>query len=230
MFREQVSVYMMKKYPNFIKTSWRPSKPHINLEFFTTSLDFIVRKYNITDYYQMIYFIECTNQITTDIFQSMITTNCLSEQDKKLVQQIAAKTTTIPFYLGMIKEEKFLSFDVNMSLMDDIFRQEVDFVLRVEDVEMKDCSKRVKIPKALKDAVWDANIGSDKANGLCACCKKQIHIRSFDCGHKISVIHGGATSLENLIPLCVTCNRSMGEMDLTEFMHKFGFTDGGGGV
>mgnify|MGYP001007949608 CR=1 FL=1 len=80
---------------------------------------------------------------------------------------------------------------------------------------------RKTIPKSLKNIVWDKNIGKEKGVGECDVCKCQIDSKSFDCGHIISVKNGGETNESNLLPICATCNKSMGIENLNEFKEKY---------
>ena len=69
---------------------------------------------------------------------------------------------------------------------------------------------RISIPKAVKDKLWDNNFGHDAGIGKCYCCQKEINSKKFDCGHIVSVAHGGTNNIDNLKPVCSTCNKSMG--------------------
>ena len=48
-------------------------------------------------------------------------------------------------------------------------------------------------------------------------CTTQINQRNFHCGHKIAEAKGGATTLDNLIPLCNHCNSAMGTKSYAEY-------------
>ena len=53
-----------------------------------------------------------------------------------------------------------------------------------------------------------------KGHIACPCCADVLISESaFHAGHKRSFKNGGSHSTENLIPLCATCNLSMGVMD-----------------
>jgi hypothetical protein len=43
----------------------------------------------------------------------------------------------------------------------------------------------------------------------------------FECGHVISEKNGGNVTLDNLRPICSSCNKSMGVMNLEEFKSKY---------
>ena len=80
---------------------------------------------------------------------------------------------------------------------------------------------RKSIPKSLKILVWDKNIGKEKGIGECDVCKSEIDSKNFECGHIISVKDGGETNIENLLPICSSCNKSMGTQHLNDFKAKY---------
>lgn len=80
---------------------------------------------------------------------------------------------------------------------------------------------RRKVPKVLKDRVWDVCVGKEKGVGQCYVCAKQIDSKNFHCGHIVSVYDGGPTQLDNLKPICSVCNSSMGTQNLEEFKARF---------
>ena len=86
--------------------------------------------------------------------------------------------------------------------------------------------KKKSIPLSLKALVWNKYIGEEKGVGNCQCCRKNVIKQiSFHCGHIISERNGGSTTLNNLIPLCQTCNLSMGRQNMNDFVKKYGFHD-----
>ncbi len=72
--------------------------------------------------------------------------------------------------------------------------------------------KKKKIPKQLRNLVWD-NQEPEKMNMICLCCNdKKLNCRSqeWHAGHIISEKKGGDTLVSNLTPICNDCNRFMG--------------------
>ena len=71
--------------------------------------------------------------------------------------------------------------------------------------------KKEKIPVALREQVWIKQMGR-VFEGKCSTswCKNQITVFDFESGHNIPESKGGATNIDNLIPLCARCNKSMG--------------------
>ena len=54
-------------------------------------------------------------------------------------------------------------------------------------------------------------------------CGANIHMQNFSCGHVISESKGGDICIDNLRPVCVKCNSSMGTMNMDEFVKRYGF-------
>ena len=79
-----------------------------------------------------------------------------------------------------------------------------------------------KIPKAVRNSVWRIYF-KNKITGLCQCCKiEKISYASFHSGHiKSERGENGTVSLENLRPVCMMCNLSMGQMNMDEFIKKY---------
>lgn len=73
------------------------------------------------------------------------------------------------------------------------------------------------IPKILKAEIWKKYIGNT-VESVCYCCNIQtISNTSFHAGHIISEVMGGDISLQNLRPICQSCNSSMGTQNMRIF-------------
>ena len=79
--------------------------------------------------------------------------------------------------------------------------------------------KRKKpIPKSVKNAVWIMHVGESVATSTCFCCKvKTISQMTFHCGHVVAEANGGAVHVDNLRPICASCNGSMGTTNMDDF-------------
>ncbi len=83
--------------------------------------------------------------------------------------------------------------------------------------------KKKSIPLALKRKVWDLWVGESVGKTKCPCCKlTEISQMSFSCGHIIPESQGGKLSVENLKPICSSCNSSMGTQNMNDFIKNFG--------
>lgn len=84
--------------------------------------------------------------------------------------------------------------------------------------------KKKPIPPILKRNVWNKYIGEDIGKAKCTCCKLvDITQLSFHCGHIIAEAKGGELKMDNLKPICLSCNSSMGTMNMNEYIEKYGF-------
>lgn len=96
----------------------------------------------------------------------------------------------------------------------------------IEITNVDDCTeeelniKRTSIPKAVKDVLWKREYGKSGV-GKCFVCSEEITSRKFDCGHIKAVCKGGTNNINNLKPICSTCNGSMGSMNMKVFKKMY---------
>jgi len=81
-------------------------------------------------------------------------------------------------------------------------------------------NKRKNIPKTVRDTLWNKNF-TEELNGKCFVCNVKITYHNFHAGHIISVKDGGSNNINNLEPLCSSCNLSMGCKNLNDFKSKY---------
>lgn len=74
------------------------------------------------------------------------------------------------------------------------------------------------ISQQLRMDVWKKYIGLNIGETKCLCCGIiKIQQLNFECGHIIAESLGGPTNMDNLLPICGSCNKSMGTKNLYEF-------------
>jgi hypothetical protein len=77
------------------------------------------------------------------------------------------------------------------------------------------------ISMKLKKTVWANHFGKNKV-GTCG-CGENICFEDHHCGHIIARALNGPTVLENLRPVCRSCNLQMGTTNMDDFFaDKFG--------
>ena len=80
-------------------------------------------------------------------------------------------------------------------------------------------AEQKQISKTMRNIVWDTRFGKNTGIILCPCCNNtEINKGEFHCGHIISRYNGGYIHKDNLIPICQTCNNSMGRKNMDVFM------------
>jgi hypothetical protein len=83
--------------------------------------------------------------------------------------------------------------------------------------------KKKSIPIALKRKVWDFWVGESIGKTKCPCCKlTDITQMNFSCGHIIAESQGGGLTVQNLRPICGSCNSSMGIQNMNDFIRQYG--------
>ena len=70
----------------------------------------------------------------------------------------------------------------------------------------------------------------DKTGGYCAYCGKRLAWRNYgypgaraawEVDHSVPVSRGGTNHLNNLVPTCIPCNRSKGDLTAGEFRRMY---------
>lgn len=72
-------------------------------------------------------------------------------------------------------------------------------------------TKRINIPKAVREQVWLNHFGK-KFETKCPVdwCNNKINVFDFTLGHNKALSKGGENKIENFIPICGRCNSCMG--------------------
>ncbi len=79
---------------------------------------------------------------------------------------------------------------------------------------------RKSIPKSIKNEIWHNRFG-ERFTGKCFVCNNKIRKDNFEAGHIISARDNGPDTIDNLRPICRTCNRSMGTQNLEDFKRTY---------
>ena len=86
----------------------------------------------------------------------------------------------------------------------------------------KQRKRKRTIPKSVRLAVWSRYIGEEIGVAKCPVCKtNEIGQLRFEVAHVVAEAKGGTLHIDNLRPICPTCNRSMGTTNLEEFKKRF---------
>jgi 5-methylcytosine-specific restriction endonuclease McrA len=80
--------------------------------------------------------------------------------------------------------------------------------------------RRKQIPAPLRSKLWRIHFNKSM-DGNCYVCQAEIAFEAWEAGHIISDAEGGAISLENLKPCCIQCNRSMGKVNMNDFIIQY---------
>lgn len=82
-------------------------------------------------------------------------------------------------------------------------------------------NSRKVIPRSIKTELWKRSFGSS-FEGSCPICSKRFNcFDGWEASHIKSAFNGGSDTLDNLMTLCVACNRSMRTMNLTDYLRRY---------
>ncbi len=113
-------------------------------------------------------------------------------------------------------------YDSHKKECKDIIIQELQRQIHTKIInnEQKEKPKyKHKLNSVLRFAVWNNIIGSKVAAHKCLCCNNnEISQQNFQCGHVVSRHNGGEDIIDNLVPICGSCNSSMGSTNMDSFI------------
>jgi len=161
--------------------------------------------------------------------------NNTTEEFKKLRNDLNKYSSTL------FNKKKYVIYDIYTEIdellinplyldNEELFICEMDKRLRIlknlndlyfftEETEKK---TKQKIPAIIKKLVWNTYIGEEIGKSKCVCCKKiDITQLNFICGHVLSEYNGGKVNVENLRPICMSCNLSMGTKNMQDFILNY---------
>ena len=138
-------------------------------------------------------------------------------------------------YLEIYHKEKsiFKLSEINsIDAFSCIFMKNNNFINWLVDFTIKpnhDFKKRPGIKKKLQNEVWIKEFSS-KTSGKCPIynCDKILSLdisNSWQCGHLVSFNNGGSTILNNLRPICPTCNQSMSSNNWNNWIYDKMYKD-----
>jgi 5-methylcytosine-specific restriction endonuclease McrA len=87
-------------------------------------------------------------------------------------------------------------------------------IKRIKGMVARIFRRRMKkqISAALRQQVWIKHKNKIfESDCSISWCKNIINVFNFQCGHNIPESKGGATNINNLYPICMHCNQSMGD-------------------
>lgn len=164
-------------------------------------------------------------------------------QSFKHLKKLKSRETNIQ--LSLIEELEKQKQEIERKMLEEIEKQRIELEekkrqeelerqqaeeekrLRIELEKQKEKEEKKKkkqaIPKNVRNIVWNHYIGEDIIKHRCLCCKKVLITNTnFEVGHVLSEKNGGTHEINNLRPICGSCNHSMGIENMVEFVVKYG--------
>lgn len=90
-----------------------------------------------------------------------------------------------------------------------------------DESDVETIYKKEVICKTVRNVLWYIHFG-DVRTAKCKCCLvEDISISCYNVGHVIAEANSGKTSMENLLPMCMLCNTSIGKQNVNDFIKKW---------
>lgn len=196
--------YFQMKYPNIWSSSQRSRRPHIYFNSFQESIGFIAQQMDIQSSEHLIQLIEEKNKSYEN----------LSKEDFKNVnEKMLKKAQEHGFYLGLF------SFDINEDYGFEWAKNIVEYHTNTKIKKTNVKKRKTRISKSVKSKVWNEKIGTQVGEVYCiVCINNKINMMNFECGHIEPEIKGGETCVDNLLPICGLCNKSMATKNMRDYV------------
>jgi HNH endonuclease len=78
-------------------------------------------------------------------------------------------------------------------------------------------NKRKRVPAIVRQHVWKKTNDNVGDTGKCYVCENDLLFANMECGHIHAHALGGSDTVDNMMPVCKTCNRDMGIMHLMDY-------------
>ncbi len=190
---KETFLYFQQHYPLYFTTK-RVSKPNFGVTGFHNILENsnIIEEKNITKSEQLINMIEKLNK----------------KYEKEYINQTNYRGLTgLKTIHKRNKKCRGLYLRVNQRWLEHLKQENFN-------------PNKKEISQKMRDFIWNINYGN-KNTASCICCDKtKIRNDYFEAGHIIAEHYGGDVNQYNLKPICGKCNKSMGTIEMFEYMLK----------
>lgn len=202
-----ITEHFMKHYPKCWTTAVRTRRPYINSNHFQEAIDFILN--TVDDTNKIIYKMEELNLQLKSNYSNFI-------NDKSITSNMIEKCNQWNFYLGLYKHISNTKYTY----------QWIKYITNDDFKDTKRCqtiySKRKNIPKKVRMDCWYNHIDKNHGVVLCIiCCQNEIKPSDFEAGHIISHCNGGKNCVDNLLPICSYCNKSISTENMLEYVKTY---------
>ena len=209
---ETVGMYFKQKYCDMWSKNTRANRPNIYFDYFLEALGILLEeltKSNINIKTPL----ELQN-IVEDYNNKLNNWNRDNFPEKNSITDIMYnKCKKNKFYLGLFKH---ISDHYRYKWVKNIIQEHTGEIIKTQT------KKKKSIPKKIKIDSWNKYIGENIRKSKCICCNTtEIDITDFHAGHIISEKNDGKITIENIIPICSSCNSSMGSTNMDEYINTY---------
>lgn len=210
---QEVCEYFKQKYTKAWSSSTKSHRPFINYNLFQEACQYLINELEIKEPTELI-------DILTN-YNYLLSTRPLdirSSRNKKVnMTKIYDKAKELNFFLGF---QERVNKDYHFQWVTEIIDLKKPKIKEEKEEKIK--YKKQAIPKSLKNKLWNTYIGINYSQSYCICCNtEKISMQQFHCGHLIPESKGGGVHVNNLLPICGSCNLSMSNNNMEEFIHTY---------
>jgi len=206
---EKICSYYRSKYPKAWKqeNGKRTNRPFLNFNKFQEACAFLCHELNWTSLEDA--------TIKIDLYNENLSSRSV-QSFPKVPKPMYEKAKSWGLYLGLYNYESDKLY---------YFRWVKEIIAfyagekKTAEYKNINSSNRKSISKSLRNKIWNHHIGDNIAKRRCICCnEKNISMQEFECGHITSVADDGENTFENLLPICSCCNKSMGKVNMRDYI------------
>ena len=213
----QLKKHLLGKYPKFISKGKNPHKPNLNLEHLINHLqdNLILNQLQLTHKTHLIELVEELNNYyqKNRYNEEKWTQWKIRAEAKRWKTKTEKKETTHLLFLGIWPDYEWIDRLI-INRKQGLSYEEMNHY-------WKNVSNKKRIRPRLRQEVWNKhNSGCPIEAGHCFVCGEILSFRNMQCGHIKAHYFGGSTTVDNLEPICGSCNQEMGVEDLMVFKKR----------
>jgi hypothetical protein len=202
--------WFVAEYKPYLKTTNGKSNcPHINMnEMMTYIKDYRVfeRVRVDSDMNQLINTVKGLNKYMIDNTTTIVNCQIGNDFSNKFMRCIN-KNVSQPCILGVWRRFEWIEIALY------VLQTGVSF----SEINLSQfTAKRPKISKKRRLEVWQKRNGNT-LQSKCFVCEYSLEYDDMECGHVVPFVYGGDSQVDNLEPICKSCNREMGIMNLNDY-------------
>lgn len=148
--------------------------------------------------------------------------SCKIQEDNKLDQYIDIGGSTDILYAMLLFSDKTidaLTDKAGLGKDVDRFTKIINIINNRSALSTTKSGKK-NISKDLKREVWMKYVGPTIMSTCFCCGKREISNDKYEAGHIVAEACGGLTSVDNLRPICSSCNKSMGVENMISYAKR----------
>jgi hypothetical protein len=186
--------HIRTKYKSYVKPSENPRVPNMNLD----KLERFLKEHHVVS--------KCIEK-DLDVVEMLEKLNTFYNTILEQHSEKWHEWGVLQYQINLPDPKLFFGLYKNYEWISHLLRH-IEEGIEYESFPHRSSICMERITKKLRKDLWRKYFGSER-EGVCLCCDDVIDEDNYHAGHIISRVKGGETKMENLKPICPTCNRDM---------------------